>query len=63
MNTPSKKQNTSSSVPERCAIPLWFRMILFALAIFLMLVGITQGEVLTVLVKATHLCLECVGIG
>jgi hypothetical protein len=59
----SRVENTSSSAPKRRAIPSWFRLIVLVLAIFLVLVGITQGEVLTVLIKATHLCLECVGIG
>lgn len=44
-------------------MPSWFRVVLLVLAIFLLLVGITQGEGVTIFVKATHLCLECVGIG
>lgn len=56
-------ESTSSSAPKKHVIPSWFRLIVLVLAIFLMLVGITRGEVLTVLIKATHLCMECVGIG
>ena len=37
--------------------------ILFALALFMCYVGITRGEMHTVLVKGANICLECIGIG
>ncbi len=63
MNIPSKKQKTLPCSQKKRAMPSWFRVVLLVLAIFLLLVGITQGEGVTIFVKATHLCLECVGIG
>lgn len=63
MNIPSKKQKTLPRSQKKRAMPSWFRVALLVLAIFLLLVGITQGEGVTFFVKATHLCLECVGIG
>ena len=38
-------------------------LILAAIAICLMLAGIHRGEMKTVLIKATAICMECIGIG
>jgi len=34
-----------------------------ALAVCLIAVGVTRGEVLTVFVRAINICLECIGLG
>lgn len=39
------------------------RLILLLSSISLILMGLYREEVLTVLVKAINICLECVGIG
>lgn len=39
------------------------RAALFALAVSGIVVGAMNGEVQTVLTKATKVCLECIGIG
>ena len=43
--------------------PLLIRLLLLSLGIALLLGGIFRGEVATVFKKATHICMECIGIG
>lgn len=42
-----------------CAIRLFF----FVISIVFILAGWYRGEIGTVLIKATRVCLECIGIG
>ncbi len=43
---------------------VWFlRVLLTALAVSGIVLGARNGEVQTVLTKATRVCLECIGIG
>jgi hypothetical protein len=37
--------------------------VLFALGTAFLLYGIFSNQVSSVLIKATHICLECIGIG
>ncbi|MCL1817141.1 MAG: hypothetical protein FWG43_06035 [Clostridiales bacterium] len=37
--------------------------ILFILALFMCYMGISRGEMRTVLVKGANICLECLGLG
>ena len=39
------------------------RLFLFAASIIFILAGWYRGEIRTVLIKATLICLECIGIG
>lgn len=36
---------------------------LFVTSIVLIVAGVLQGEHMTVLTKAVHLCMQCIGIG
>jgi hypothetical protein len=40
-----------------------FPIILLSVGLTAMVIGITKGEVLIVLQKATLICLECIGLG
>ncbi len=42
---------------------LWTRVVFLLVAVILMALGITRGELATVLLKGTKICLECIGIG
>ena len=44
-------------------IPLKVTMALIPVAIACMVFGIYRGEAGTVLAKAIHICLECIGLG
>lgn len=48
---------------KKGAFPRSFGGILAVCGILLMLYGIFRGEMAVVLQKATHICLECIGIG
>jgi len=37
--------------------------ILMAAGVIMIVIGVWGGEVATVLSRATHICLECIGIG
>ncbi len=39
------------------------RIVVFALAVSSIVLGAMNGEVQTVLTKATNVCMECIGIG
>lgn len=41
----------------------YFRIVILAFAICLIIAGITRGEVSSVFVKAINICLECIGLG
>jgi len=38
-------------------------VIILSLGLALLFLGIYRGEAITVFNKATHICLECIGIG
>jgi hypothetical protein len=38
-------------------------LVVFVAAMAAIIIGITKGEVFTVLQKATLICLECIGLG
>ena len=42
---------------------VWLVALLFLAAALLMSAGIYRGELKIVLMKATNICLECIGIG
>ncbi|MDD3402406.1 MAG: CD1871A family CXXC motif-containing protein [Hespellia sp.] len=41
----------------------WKGVALLGLSILLMIVGVVREEPATVLQKAVHICMECIGIG
>ncbi len=41
----------------------WACGLVLAAGILLLILGIARGEVGTVFLKATNICLECIGIG
>ena len=41
----------------------WISLILFALALAVCVYGAIRGEAKDVLIKATKICLECIGLG
>lgn len=41
----------------------WIGRGIFILGILFVMIGIARGEVETVFLKATNICLECIGIG
>ena len=44
-------------------IPIWVTFVLIFASVGCMAFGIYRGEVATVLAKAIHICLECIGLG
>lgn len=42
---------------------IWFGRGIFLTGILFMIIGIARSEVATVFLKATNICLECIGIG
>ena len=50
-----RKSRSTSSI----LVPL----VLLVAAVAAIIIGITKGEVFTVLQKATLICLECIGLG
>ncbi len=48
---------------NRASVSKIIRLLLFAAAIVLILIGIHGGEPKQVLLKAVNICLECIGVG
>ena len=42
---------------------VWISLILFAAALAVCIYGALRGEAKDVLIKATKICLECIGLG
>lgn len=41
----------------------YYKYILLAIAVAMIVAGIISDEVILVLRKASHICLECIGVG
>jgi hypothetical protein len=57
---------SGNKAPEAAAKPsrvLYVRIALFALALVLIVLGINNGGMRDVLIKAINICTECIGLG
>ncbi len=53
----------TADIPTQDAIHSLIRYLILAGSIWFLWLGVLRQEHLTVLAKATHICLECIGVG
>lgn len=58
-----KAQNRAPNEGIAVRGPLWLTLALIALAVVLIVLGIMNGGLRDVLVKAVNICSECIGLG
>lgn len=61
-SAPKKKPEVAAAVEKRQALPA-LRIALYAAAVVLIVLGVANGGLWDVLVKAVNICTECIGLG